>query len=276
MMCAWKELLSLLPPWLRREADSLGKDILREIRLRLNSPPELVLGRKSHWLSRTVTREDLNFPINAASGYSPWAAASMAEGYLTAPGGHRMGLCGEGVLKNGELTGLREITSLCIRVARDFPGLAKGLSPGENVLILGAPGWGKTTLLRDLARQIAQGETVAVVDQRGELFPQGIPRGKRMDVLTGSPKGEGISMVLRAMGPQWIAVDEITAKEDCEAMVQAVGCGVRLMATAHAASLQEFRSRPIYKDLWEQKIFQTVIVLNKEQSFRTERVGQWN
>ncbi len=276
MMCAWKELLSLLPIWLRREVDMLGKDTLRELRLRVNSPPELVLSGKSHWLSRRVTREDLQFPVNAASGYSPWSAATIAKGYLTAPGGHRIGLCGEAVIQDGVVTGLREIHSLCIRVARDFPGIAAGLHPQDNTLILGAPGWGKTTLLRDFIRKIAEQEIVSVVDERGELFPEGIPRGRRMDVLTGCSKGEGIPMVLRAMGPQWIAVDEVTAAEDCQVLLQATGCGVRLAATAHAASVEEFRSRPVYASLWEKRIFQTVIILNQEQSYRTERVGEWN
>lgn len=275
MMCAWKELLSLLPPWLRRDVDMLGKESLRELRLRVNSPPELVLGKGSHWLEKTVTREDISFCINAASSYSPWAAATAAKGYLTAAGGHRLGLCGEAVCKNGEITGIREVDSLCIRVARDFPGIAQTLPREGNTLILGAPGWGKTTLLRDLIRQTAKDETVSVIDERGELFPVGMLRGKRTDVLTGSTKAPGISMVLRTMGPRWIAVDEITDGEDCDAMLQAMGCGVRLLATAHASSLTEFRCRPVYKRLWEKGIFQRYIVLNANQSFRVERVAEW-
>ena len=101
MMCAWKELLSILPPRLRREVDSLGKESAQELRLRINAPPELVLGGKEIWLRENVTEEDLNFIINTASRYSPWAAATMGQGYLTAPGGHRIGLCGEAVCRNG-------------------------------------------------------------------------------------------------------------------------------------------------------------------------------
>ena len=165
MMCAWKQLLSVLPPRLRPEVDRLGKNALQELRLRLGMPPELVLSGESRWLGCCVSREDLNYCINAASRYSPWAAATTAQGYLTAPGGHRIGLCGEVVCKDGIVTGIREISSLCIRVARDFPGIAKRAAdtPG-SILILGAPGWGKTTLLRDLIRQIGEKQCVSVVD----------------------------------------------------------------------------------------------------------------
>lgn len=274
MMCAWKELLMILPPWLRQEADRLGKDTLQELRLRINAPPELVLSGESRWLGKPVTAEDLNFCINAASRYSPWTAASAGQGYITAPGGHRIGLCGEAVVKDGLVTGIREVTSLCIRVARDFPGISRGAGePSTSILILGAPGWGKTTLLRDLARRTAEVDTVAVVDERGELFPQGFMRGKRMDVLTGCCKSDGIDMVLRTMGPACIAVDEITAEADCQALRRAVGCGVRLLASAHAGSLEEFSTRPVYRGIWESGIFGTLLLLRRDKAFTVERVA---
>ena len=273
MMCAWKALLGILPPWLRQEADRLGRESLQELRLRINAPPELVMAGGAQWLSREVTGEDLNFCINTASRYSPWAASTMAQGYITAPGGHRLGLCGEAACRDGAVTSIRTVRSLNIRVARDFPGIGKRAAGCPcSILILGAPGWGKTTLLRDIARQIAEQETVAVVDERGELFPEGFARGKRMDVLTGCPKPAGMEMVLRTMGPTCIAVDEITAAADTQALLQAVGCGVRLLATAHAASLQDLRSRPVYRPLVEYGLFQTVLVMRPDKSFYTERM----
>lgn len=275
MMCAWKQLLAILPPWLRAETDVLGKDSLRELRLRVNGPPELNLAGKIHWLRRTVTREDISFCINAASGYSPWAAATMARGYLTAPGGHRIGLCGEAVFREGEVTGLREIHSLCIRVARDFPGIAGTVRTAGSVLVLGAPGWGKTTLLRDLVRQIGEREPITVVDERGEVFPEGLPQGKRTDILTGTPKASGIDMALRTMSPRYIAVDEITEPRDCQAILQAVGCGVCFLATAHGASKKDLLSRPVYKPLLENRVFQTLVLLKRDQTFTTERMEEW-
>lgn len=273
MMCAWKELLGILPQKLRRDVDSLGKESLEELRLRMGAPPELVTGTGSRWLSTAVTREDLNFVVNAASRYSPWAAVTASQGYLTAPGGHRIGLCGEAVCRNGVLEGIREISSLCIRVARDFPGVAG--KAGDNTgsaLILGAPGWGKTTLLRDLIRQRGAREQVSVVDERGELFPAGFSRGQRVDVLTGCPKAEGILTVLRTMGPSVIAVDEITEEGDCMALLKAVNCGVQLLATAHACSVEDIRNRKIYGELIRNRVFDTFLVLRKDKSYKVERV----
>ncbi len=274
MTCAWKELLSILPRALAREADSLGRETLQELRLRLDAPPELVLAGGSRYLGEPVSREDLDFVVNAASRYSPWTAATAAQGYLTAPGGHRIGLCGEVVNRDGQIEGVRRLTSLCIRVARDFPGAGQEAAqiPG-SILILGPPGWGKTTLLRDLARQRAQTRCVSVVDERGELFPAGFARGRRMDVLTGCPKTQGIDRVLRTMGPDCIAVDEITAEQDCQALIQAANCGVELLATAHAAGAEEFRRRPVYQPLLREGIFETLLVLRRDKSYKVERRG---
>ena len=266
MNCAWKELLSILPGWLSRETDRHKDDCLQELRLRLGQPPQLVRKGGSLWLSREVTAEDLNFCVNTASRYSPWAAQSAAQGYITAPGGHRIGLCGEAVVQSGNMTGIRTIRSLCIRIARDFPGCAAkyGRYHG-SILIIGPPGSGKTTLLRDLIRQISMGETVAAVDERRELFPDGcFDRGKSLDILSGCPKTAGIDILLRTMGPETIAVDEITAPEDCTALLQAGWCGVRLLATAHAADSGDLRNRSLYKPLVKGNLFDHILVLRRD------------
>ena len=273
MICAWKEFLGILPFWIREEVDRQGKEDLQELRLRMDSQPELISGSGISRLERTVSGEDIRFCVNAATRYSPWTASGITQGYITAPGGHRIGLCGEVAIKNGEVISFREITSVNIRVARDFPAAADCLANvTDSILILGAPGWGKTTLLRALARNLAEKQTVSVVDERGELYPTGIPRGKRMDVLTGCSKTVGIDMVLRCMGPEWIAVDEITAYQDTQALVQAVGCGVKLLATAHASSVEDFRSRKIYHTILEQGIFRRIVVLRRDKSYHTERI----
>ena len=275
MTCAWSELISILPLWMRDAVDRQGRERLTELRLRLDGPPELVLSGESQWLIRRVTAEDLSFCINASCRYSPWTAGSEAQGYLTAPGGHRIGICGEVVLKNGRVSSYQKVTSVCIRVARDFAGLwQERRNPPGSFLILGAPGWGKTTLLRDCTRQIAQEHYVAVVDERKELFPPGFQRGKRMDVLSGCPKVLGVETVLRTMAPEYIAVDEITAAQDAQTLLQAVGCGVSLAATAHAASYAEFCRRPIYQALAEYGLFQTVIQLHRDKTYRLERICQ--
>ena len=274
MMCAWKQLMNILPADISAQADAQGRETLQELRLRVNAPPEMITGKGTVWLNGIVRQENLDYVINGASRYSPWCASTMAQGYITAPGGHRIGICGDAVFRDGTAGGFRSVDSLCIRVARDFPGIAqKAANAAGSILILGAPGWGKTTLLRDLSRQISQKHTVCVVDERGEVFPEGLQRGKRMDVITGLPKSLGIEMVLRTMGPEYIAVDEITAEADCLGLVQAANCGVHLIATVHASGPQDLKQRDLYRMLLEKGIFQTILQLRRDKSYCAERVG---
>lgn len=258
------QLLAIVPQRLR------GEDYtdVTEIRLRLGRPPRLMTASGFRDLPGPVEAQELKGVLNAACGYSPWNAASLREGYLTAPGGHRIGVCGEGA---GE--GIREVTSLCIRVARDLRGPAEGLPAGGSLLILGPPGSGKTTLLRDHIRRLSKKETVAVVDERRELFPDGFSRGENTDVLSGVPKPRGIDMVLRSMGPGIIAMDEITCADDCEALVRAAWCGVALVATAHAASARDLMDRTVYRPLVRTGLFSRVVVLDRRRRWHPEEVG---
>lgn len=257
------ELLAILPQRLRSE----DYEDVTELRLRLGKPPQLVTLRGTRSLPGTVDENDLRFSLNAASRYSPWNAETLRDGYLTAPGGHRIGVCGEGA---GE--SLSRITSLCIRIARDVHGIAAGLPTSESLLILGPPGSGKTTLLRDLIREIAKTEPVSVVDERRELFPEGFLSGDNTDVLLGVPKPRGIDMVLRAMGPKVIAMDEITSQADCDALITAAWCGVGLIATAHAASVSDLFSRTVYRPLVETRLFSKAVVLDDHRNWHIEEV----
>ena len=277
MKCAWKELLAILPPWCRSDVDTLGRDTLQELRLRLELPPELIRSNGAVKLKRSVKQEDLSYIVNTASRYSPWAAATAAQGYITAPGGHRIGLCGQAVTQGCDMTGLRQVTSLCIRVARDLPGIAGKLQCNSgSVLIIGRPGSGKTTLLRDLIRQRSDSDrgSIAVVDERGELFPSGadFSPGCRTDIMTGCSKAQGIEMLLRTMGPATIAVDEITSERDCDALVKAGWCGVSLLATAHASCKEDLHARPVYKPLVKSHLFDTLVVLRPDKSWKAERM----
>lgn len=276
MNCAWKELIGILPLWCRSEVDELGRDTLQELRLRLGFVPELIRSNGNVRLKSAVSAEDLSYIINTASRYSPWSAATSAQGYITAPGGHRIGMCGQAVVQDGKMTGFRQVRSLCIRVARDFPGIAQKLQYlSGSVLLIGPPGSGKTTLLRDLIRM--QSDTlrgsIGVVDERGELFPMGYSSGFRTDILTGCSKNEGIERLLRVMSPEVIAMDEITSEEDCESLLKAGWCGVKLLATAHASSRSDLCNRAIYAPLVKSGIFDTLVILQRDKSFKAERIA---
>ena len=275
MNCAWKELLSILPLWCRGDMDELGRDTLQEARFRLGLVPELIRSNGNIRLKRAVTAEDLSYVVNTASRYSPWAASTVAQGYITAPGGHRIGVCGQAVVQDGNMAGVRQIRSLCIRVARDFPGIAQKLQYiSGSILLIGPPGSGKTTLLRDLIRlrsDTGRG-SISVVDERGELFPGGFTAGFRTDILAGCAKDQGIDRLLRAMSPTVIAMDEVTSEADCAALLKAGWCGVELLATAHASSQADLLSRPVYRPLVVSGIFDHLIILQRDKSFKVERM----
>ncbi len=283
MDCQWTALMNVLPLWMREAVNGLQSKYLQEIRLRVGMVPILVCKDRQICLQRPIKKEDLEFCINTASRYSPWASQTIGRGFITVSGGHRIGICGTVALQNDKLLTIRDVSSLCIRVARQFPGIGeKVLGISGNILIIGRPGSGKSTLLRDIIRCKSQkGSIVCVVDERQELFPciGGMPCfecGQNTDILSGCPKAEGIDMAIRVMNPHIIAVDEVTAKADCDALINAGWCGISLIATAHASSKKDFFERPVYRPLVESKLFETLLILQMDKSWRTERVEYGN
>lgn len=277
MKRAWNELIQILPTRIRSQLTEYDAEQCLEIRLRLQRPTQLVLNTAERWLSGIVKPEDLHQIVNRASQYSPWSAATISDGFITVNGGHRIGIGGECVVQQGNMTGIRKITSVCIRIARGIHGICGPLKGVQgSVLILGPPGSGKTTLLRDLIRTRSDlcGHAVAVVDERRELFPEGFEQGARTDVLYGCSKACGIEIALRCLNPDTIAVDEITGEVDCNALCRSAWCGVSLLATAHAGSLQDLQRRAAYGQLLQDKLFDSVILLNNDRTFTWERIGK--
>ena len=288
------EAVSVLPAGLRQVVLEEGTgERVEELRLRMGYPAALVVdGTEQALPTPPVTGEELEYLLDRASGSSMHLALDqLRRGYLTIPGGHRIGFCGRAVMEGGELVNLRPLSSACLRVARERPGIAGAVLPRicpggrlTDTLILAPPGLGKTTLLRDVIRACSMGEgcaplRVALADERGEVAAvyEGVPQldvGPRTDVLEGCPKGMALSMLLRAMAPQVLAVDEITEGQDLEAMSAAVGCGVTLLATAHGRGMEDLEARPIYRRMLELRLFRRVVYIGRSRTGRKYQVEE--
>lgn len=240
-----------------------------------------------------VYQSDLRHVLEIATQASAHSALEQVRhGFFTVKGGHRIGLCGTAVVKDGEVTNLKDLSSLAIRIAKQVPGVAKPilsqlLDNGTfcSTLIISPPGCGKTTMLRDLICTLSNGEIslglqglrVGVADERGEVAAMygGLPQmdvGPRTDVLDGCPKAAGMLLLLRGMNPQVLAADEITAPEDCGALEMAANCGVSLLATAHCADREELMRRPMYRKLLKRGVFQRLVILSVVGGKRVARV----
>ncbi|MBE6963752.1 MAG: stage III sporulation protein AA [Ruminococcaceae bacterium] len=272
---------AVLPFRLRKAAMALSEEQqveAEEFRLRCGREMTVLLPRGELPLSVTVEPEELETLCDLATEFSRYAAVeTLREGFVPVQGGFRVGLCGTAVMKEGMNTNLKNFSSAVIRIAREHKGIADSLAERlfsggifVSTLILSPPGGGKTTLLRDLVRALSTGggtyapQRISLIDERGEVAVcyRGEPQmdvGPHTDVLDACPKAIGIPMVLRAMNPQIIAVDEITAAEDLKALSMAAGCGVGLLATVHAADLEDMQRKPLYRKLLEEQVFRRIV-----------------
>lgn len=269
-------------------------DDIREIRLRINRPILIRCSKGDCYLdeqgaftecveeAHKATEAELELFLMHICHDSPYAFEDeIRQGFITVPGGHRIGVVGQAVLEgDGRLRALKHIYYMNIRISHQMFGVANHLLPqiyeqGElqNILIISPPGCGKTTLLRDLVRQISNGNaygaglSVGVVDERSELAGSYLGRpqndlGSRTDVLDACPKVLGMMLLLRSMSPQVIAVDELGGEEDVAALKLACACGSRILATIHGTGPADVAYK--FPALFDSRIFDCIIVLGRK------------
>lgn len=290
-ICGFRGIFPYLPPRIADTMRCLSQDFLEtitEIRLRAALPLVLVTPQEKWLLTEngrettiftdrlmTVTKTEIEETVAKACGYSVYShQKDLVNGYLSLAGGHRIGLCGTAVTENGVPIGIREISSLNFRIAKEIPNAAENVlklcfqKRLENILLAGPPGCGKTTVLRALAQQLSGGKsrkmyTCAVVDERAELFPntrfQSTPCFA--DVLSGYSKADGISLAVRVLSPEIVFCDEIGSAADVCAIADGMRCGVHFAVTAHAETIEQLQSRPSLKPLFAHGGIDTVLLL---------------
>lgn len=266
-----------------------------ELRLRVGQPLLVITGSGDFFLdpagrpsdresaAYTVSGEDVAKTLQLISRNSLYAfEEELRQGFITVAGGHRIGLVGQAVLAGGELRTLKNISALNIRLAREIRGAADAILPYVvagprrvySTLVISPPRCGKTTMLRDLARQLSSGISrlafggvqVGIVDERSELAAcrDGVPTadlGPRADVLDGCPKAVGMLMLIRAMAPQVIITDELGREADAAAVREALHAGVAVIASAHGDGVAAIAGRPYVGSLIADRCFERYIVL---------------
>ena len=289
---AWQQAISCLPPPRAAQLAALDRQgEVEELRLRAGQPPAAKTAEGEQPLDlRPVTAQELRETLSRAARYSVHSyAESLKNGFVSLGGGHRLGVCGTAAEENGQVVGVRGLASLNLRIARQFTGLAAQIVPWigdgapQSVLLLSPPGLGKTTLLREWVRLISdKGYTVAVADERSEIaaLADGVPQfdvGRCTDVMEGCDKKQAALMLLKTMSPALLAFDEITAPADVEAVSLCAHCGTAVIASAHAANVDDLRQRPLYRALLELGVFGRAVVITRkgqERCYRMERLEE--
>ncbi len=292
-----KEIFPFLPEkWgqVIRAEDALHEGEISEIRLRVGEPIRLRYGMREVSLSceAKVSAKQLENVVSSCCQHSRYAMESeLRNGYITIRGGHRVGMAGQAVAAQGEVKMLKHIHSLAIRIARAVIGCADGILPYvwkggrvQSTLIVAPPYSGKTTILRDLVRQISDGDEnskragviVGLADERSEIAGayQGIPRlnvGARTEVIDGAPKASAMMMLIRAMSPNVIATDELGRQEDMMAVEEAVHTGIAVIATLHGRDWDDVLKRMKKSSQEVFALFSNIIFLDNYPTFAAIR-----
>ena len=262
---------------------------LEEIRIRTNRNILLKVGQEEKKIDYCINTNEVLEILQRICDNSIYTYQSqICKGYITIKGGHRVGITGNVVEKEGQVINISHIYSLNFRIARQIINCSKPILPYildvknnniYNTIVLSPPGRGKTTILRDSIRNISdgiqeynfKGITVGVVDERGEIAAmyKGIPQndlGERTDILDNISKDIGMKMLVRSMNPKVIAADEIGTKEDIEAINYAVTSGIKGIFTAHGASLEDITLNPILSDLFNLKVIERIVLIKEDRS----------
>lgn len=267
-----RRIAELLPARVRSEICGAAERLQGVEEVRLHSGRRATLtaagsGRSVNYPTAAVlTQNEMDDVLAAVCENSLYAFRdTLVQGYVTLDGGYRVGICGDAVVSEGKIVGIRQVTTLAIRIPHAVPPLGEELCRliselgfTRGALIFSPPGVGKTTLIRAAAARLASGREarrVAVVDSRGELACGLSGAWLCLDLLSGYPKAQGIEIAARTLGAEVIVCDEIGGREDAEAVLSAHNCGVPLIATTHAGSVGELMGRPGARLLHESGAF---------------------
>lgn len=294
------EIINSLSLNLREKIKTIQEENIEEIRLRINKPL-IINGNQTDYfynenkkkLDRNmdkayiVTKEDVDQTFQILCKYSIHSFMDdIKKGFVTLRGGHRVGIVGKAIVENGSVENIKHVSSLNIRVSREVKNcsdkvmghIIKSSTKINNTIIISPPQCGKTTLLRDIVRNLSNGNekfnfkgiNVALIDERNEIAGSylGIPQmdvGIRTDIIETCPKDVGIMMVLRSMSPNVIVTDEIGTEKDIKALYTALNGGVGLITTVHGDSIEDIRNRKELNRLLDEELFKKVILLSAKR-----------
>lgn len=296
------EIINSLSVNLREKIKSISRNNINieEIRLRSQKPLILNANNRDYFYNQNlnkldtkmdnpyiVTKEDIEQTFQIICKYSIHSFMDdIKKGFITLRGGHRVGLVGKAIVEDGQVKNMKHISSLNIRVSREIIGcsnnilshIIRGDNQVNNTLIISPPQCGKTTLIRDIVRNLSNGNKdygfkgikVALIDERNEIAGSylGVPQmdiGIRTDIIETCPKDLGIMMLLRSMSPNLIVTDEIGNIDEIKALYTALNGGVNLITTVHGDSIEDIKSRKELSNLLDKDLFKKVIILSAKK-----------